>query len=432
MPVTPLSAANDRVVVRRSGPLAGSVRPTGAKNSVLKLMAAALLVPGRTEITNAPGISDVGTMGHLLEGLGASVQRCPDRPDTLQIDVPRDISSDAPFELAGAIRASIVVLGPLLARCGQATVALPGGDDFGTRPVDLHIRGLEAMGAEIDVRGGVLSARAPSGLQGAEFTLDFPSVGATENIVLAAVGGKGTMVLDNVAREPEITNLLEMLAAMGADIEGIGTSTLVIHGRPLEELSPVVHRTVPDRLHVATYLAALSITGGELTIVDGQAAHMQLFLSKLRQMGMTVTDTGSGLWASCDKRLRSIDFATLPYPGIATDFKPFITTMLSLADGVAIVTENLYAGRFRYIDELQRMGADIRTSGHHAVVRGVERLQGARVQAHDIRAGACLVLAGLGADGETVITDPFHIDRGYDALIPMLASCGADVQRLSD
>jgi UDP-N-acetylglucosamine 1-carboxyvinyltransferase len=424
------SSPTDRIVVRSGGPLIGTVRPGGAKNSILKLMAATLLAEGRYELTNAPGISDVDTMGELLASMGVTVARRPGRPDCLVLDVPANVIPEAPYELAGAIRASVVVLGPLLTRCGEARVALPGGDDFGSRPVDLHIRGLEAMGATIEVKHGVLHACAPSGLHGAEFTLDFPSVGATENIVLAAVGAKGTTVLDNAAREPEIGNLMDMLVAMGADIEGVGTSTLTIHGRPLTDLRPVTHRTVPDRLQVATYLAALAVAGGELTIAEAQASHMQLFLSKLGQMGVTVTDTGAGLWATCQARVRSVDFATLPYPGIATDFKPFITAMLSLADGVGIVTENLYAGRFRYIEELQRMGADIRTTGHHAVVRGVAELQGAPVRAHDIRAGACLIVAGLRATGETVITDPFHIDRGYEDLVPMLQGVGADIQRL--
>lgn len=420
----------DHIVVRRGAPLSGTVLPGGAKNSVLKLMAATLLAQGSYELTNVPGISDVGTMAMLLQSMGVCVTKDATRSGVLHLDVPASVSPEAPYELASAIRASIVVLGPLLTRCGEARVALPGGDDFGTRPVDLHIRGLQAMGAMIELKHGVLHAIAPSGLHGAEFTLDFPSVGATENIVLAAVGAKGTTVLDNAAREPEITNLLNMLQAMGADIEGVGTSTVTVHGRALADLVAVSHRTVPDRLEVATYLAALAVAGGELTIRDGQAAHMQLFLSKLRQMGMTITDTGTGLYAYSPGRIRSVDFATLPYPGIATDFKPFITAMLSVGDGVGIVTENLYAGRFRYIEELVRMGADIRTSGHHAVVRGVPRLQGAPVRAHDIRAGACLIVAGLGADGETVIADPFHVDRGYENLVPMLAAAGADVERV--
>jgi UDP-N-acetylglucosamine 1-carboxyvinyltransferase len=428
----PSNPAVDRIVVRRGQALSGEVTPGGAKNSVLKLMAASLLAEGRYELTNVPGISDVGTMGELLGAMGVTMTRDPLDIHRIWLDVPAVVTPEAPYELAEAIRASIVVMGPLLARCGEARISLPGGDDFGTRPIDMHIRGLEAMGAVIELKHGVLHATASSGLRGADITLDFPSVGATENIVMAAVGAKGTTVLDNAAREPEITDLLTMLQEMGADIEGVGSATLTIHGQPMTAFRAVSHRVIPDRLEVATFLASLAVAGGDITINDGRAAHMELFLSKLGQMGVTVTDTGSGLWAHGDGKIRSVDVATLPYPGIATDYKPLITVMLSLGDGVGIVTENLYAGRFRYIEELLRMGADIRTNGHHAVVRGVARLEAAPVKAHDIRAGACLVVAGLGADGETVIANPFHIDRGYENLVGKLASLGADIERRTD
>jgi UDP-N-acetylglucosamine 1-carboxyvinyltransferase len=419
----------DRIVIRRSSPLSGVLRPGGAKNSVLKLMAAALLVEGKTQLTNVPGISDVGTMGALLEAMGVAVAWDQTHPDVLTLDVSAQIIPVAPFELADAIRASIVVLGPLLARCGQAQVALPGGDNFGTRPVDMHIRGLEALGAVIELRDGVLHATAPHGLHGASILLDFPSVGATENIVMAAIGATGTTILDNAAREPEIVDLLRLLCEMGANIDGIGSSRLVIEGRPVTEFRPVTHRVISDRLEVATFLASLAVVGGDIHIDDACASDMELFLFKLRQMGVDVTSTGRGLQASADGKIRSVDVATLPYPGIATDYKPLITMMLSLGDGVSIVTENLYAGRFRYVDELRVMGADIRTDGHHAVVRGVPGFRGAVVEAHDIRAGACLVAAGLAAEGETVITNPFHIDRGYENLVAKLAGVGADIQR---
>lgn len=424
-------ASTDRIVVRRGRALSGTVKPGGAKNSVLKLMAATLLSEGTFELTNVPGISDVDTMGQLLGAMGVVMRRDPLDVHRIWLDVPSSVVPEAPYELAEAIRASIVVMGPLLARCGQARISLPGGDDFGTRPIDMHIRGLEAMGASIELKHGVLHASASSGLTGAEITLDFPSVGATENIVMAAVGAKGTTIVDNAAREPEITDLVSMLQEMGADIEGVGSATLVVHGQPTAELHPVSHRVIPDRLEVATFLASLAVAGGELTIEDGCASHMERFLSKLGQMGVTVTDTGTGLWAHSGGHIASVDVATLPYPGIATDYKPLITVMLSMGNGVGIVTENLYAGRFRYIEELLRMGADIRTNGHHAVVRGVKELQGAPVKAHDIRAGACLVVAGLGASGETVIANPFHIDRGYENLVGKLASVGADIERLS-
>ena len=395
-------------------------------------MAATLLCEGEFELTNVPGISDVGTMGELLGAMGVVMTRDSAHADRIRLAVPAVVTPEAPYELAEAIRASIVVMGPLLARCGEARISMPGGDDFGTRPIDMHIRGLEAMGAVIELKHGVLHATAPSGLRAADITLDFPSVGATENIVMAAVGAKGTTTLDNAAREPEITDLLTMLQEMGADIEGIGSATLTIHGQPMTAFKAVSHRVIPDRLEVATFLASLAVAGGDITITDGCASHMELFLSKLGQMGLTITDTGTGLWAHGEGKVQSVDVATLPYPGVATDYKPLVTVMLSLGNGVGIVTENLYAGRFRYIEELLRMGADIRTNGHHAVVRGVPRLQGAPVKAHDIRAGACLVVAGLAADGETVIANPFHIDRGYENLVGKLAHLGANIERLTD
>ncbi len=419
----------DLIVVRGGRRLSGTVRVGGAKNSVLKLMPATLLVAGRHELTNVPHITDVATMAALLATLGVSSTHPDGDRSRLILDSPDEPSITAPYDQAEAIRASVVVLGPLLARCGHASVPLPGGDNFGTRPVDLHLRGLAALGAEIELVDSVLVGHAPRGLHGASITLDFPSVGATENIVMAAVLAKGTTVVDNAAREPEIVDLCHFLQAMGADIEGVGSSTLVVHGVPSGDLQPATHSVVPDRLEVATFLSAVAVAGGEITIQDGIARHMDLFLDKLRMMGLIVTDVGNGLWVRSDQRIRSIDVSTLPYPGIATDYKPLVTTMLSVGDGVGIVTENLYAGRFRYIEELQQMGADIRVASHHAVVRGVPTLHGAHVTTHDIRAGACLVVAGLGAQGETVISHPSHIDRGYGDLVGKLRSLGADISR---
>ena len=279
------------------------------------------------------------------------------------------------------------------------------------------------------MRHGYLEGHT-DGLRGASITLEFPSVGATENIVMAAVLAKGTTVLDNAAREPEIGDLCRFLNAMGAQIDGIGSSTVVVHGVEPGLLRPADHRVVSDRVEAATYLAALAVAGGELTLIDAHAAHMGMILSKLVEMGMTITDTGTGLWAKAPDRLRSVDVATLPYPGVATDYKPLVTAMLAVADGVGIVTENLFAGRFRYVEELVRMGAEIRTDSHYAIVRGVPRLSGAPVRAHDIRAGASLVVAGLAADGATVISAAHHIDRGYDNIVGKLASVGADIERL--
>jgi UDP-N-acetylglucosamine 1-carboxyvinyltransferase len=419
------------IVVRGSGPLQGEVRVGGAKNSVLKLMAAALLAPGEHELSNVPDISDVATMRELVAALGATSAHDPDDRSRLRIHSPRDPIPEAPYDLVERIRASIVVLGPLLARCGRATVSLPGGDDFGARPIDMHLKGLESLGATFQLRHGNLEGRADDGLRGDHVTLEFPSVGATENILMAAVLAKGTTVLDNAAREPEINDLCEFLAAMGAQIEGIGTGTLTIHGVDPSDLRRVHHRVVPDRVEAATYLAAVAVAGGEATILDAHPEHMEMYLAKLRAMGVTITPIPGGVWCHASGRLRSVDVATLPFPGVATDYKPLMTTMLSVADGVGIVTENLFAGRFRYVEELVRMGADIRTDSHHAVVRGVARLSGAPVKASDIRAGAALVVAGLAAEGETVVAGADHVHRGYEDLVGKLASLGADVSESS-
>ena len=419
-----------RLLVRPSGPLSGEVCIGGAKNSVLKLMAAALLAPGSYELTNVPGIADVEVMGELLATMGVVCHRAADRQDHLRLDVPAHIRPEAPYELAERLRASIAVLGPLLARCGTARVSLPGGDDFGARPIDMHLRGLEALGATFELKHGYLEARADDGLRGAPVTLEFPSVGATENIVMAAVLAKGTTVLDNAAREPEIVDLCRFLEGMGARLHGVGSPTITIHGVTPADLHGTQHAVVPDRLEAATFLAAVGVAGGELHLRGARPDHIEMLLRKVGEMGVSVTDSGSGLWASASGRLRSTDIASLPYPGVATDYVPMLAAMLAVADGVGIITENLFAGRFRYLAELGRMGADVRTDSHHAVIRGVPRLSGAPVRAHDIRAGAALVIAALAADGDTVIADAHHLDRGYTDLDGKLRSIGVDITRL--
>jgi UDP-N-acetylglucosamine 1-carboxyvinyltransferase len=418
-----------RIAVRPGPALSGSVTIGGAKNSVLKLMAAALLAEGTYELSNVPAIADVTTMSELLGAMGVRTERSPDEPGVLRIERPHGLVPEAPYELVERIRASIVVLGPLLATCGRARVSMPGGDDFGARPIDMHLKGLEALGVTFTLRHGYLEGHT-DGLRGTDVTLEFPSVGATENIVMAAVLAKGTTTLENAAREPEIADLCQFLSAMGAMITGIGTSTLTIHGVAPADLAPVDHRVVPDRIEAATFLAAVGLAGGEVTLVDARASDMAMLVRKLTEMGMTLTDTGRGLWVKAPDRLTSVDVQTLPYPGVATDYKPMLTAMLTVAEGVGIVTENLFAGRFRYVEELVRMGADIRTDAHHAVVRGVERLSGAPVRAHDIRAGAAVLVAGLAAEGETVVADVQHLDRGYDDIVGKLCSLGADLRRL--
>jgi len=324
------------------------------------------------------------------------------------------------------MRASIVVLGPLLARFGRARVALPGGDDFGPRPIDMHVAALEQLGAVFAHEHGNIEASADL-LRGAEVLLEFPSVGATENLMMAAVLAKGTTVIENAAREPEIADLAAFLNRMGAQVLGAGSSRITIDG--VDELSPVDHTVIPDRIEAATFLSALAVCGGELTLRGARPDHMDMLVQKFGDMGMRISPDADGLWAAVPRRLRSADVSTLPYPGLATDYKPFFVTALAYADGVGIVTENIFTGRFRYIDELRRMGADIRTDGHHAVVRGRDRLSGAPVRAHDIRAGAALVIAGLGAEGTTEISGADHIDRGYEDLAGKLAAIGASVAR---
>jgi UDP-N-acetylglucosamine 1-carboxyvinyltransferase len=370
---------------------------------------------------------DVKSMGELLAAIG--ITSSVSGPGRLTLTNAGDLFPVAPYEQVERLRASINVLGPLLTRCGQVRLSMPGGDDFGARPIDLHVAGLEKMGAQFKFSHGEVEATADR-LHGADIEFGFPSVGATENIVTAAVFADGVTSIENAAREPEVVDLCEMLRDMGADISGIGTSRLVVRGVERGSLRPAGHRTVPDRIQAATYLAAVAVAGGELTIRDARAEHMQNLLARFAEMGLDLSVGTDVLHVVAEGRLRSIDVQTLPYPGIATDYKPLVITMLSVADDVGIVTENLYPGRFRYVEELLRLGADIRTTGHHAVIRGVPRLSGAPVRAHDIRAGAAMVVAGLAAEGETVISGVAHIDRGYDDLVGRLASVGADIVRV--
>jgi UDP-N-acetylglucosamine 1-carboxyvinyltransferase len=409
--------------------LAGTVPVVGAKNSVLKLMAAALLAPGRSTISNLPAISDVSIMTELLRRLDCDVKVEQDASgtDVVSIDVPPMPANQAPYELVRRIRGSICVLGPLLARCGKAVVALPGGDAIGSRPLDMHFSGLEKMGADIHVEHGYIVAAA-SELRGATIWLDFPSVGATENLVMAATLATGTTQIDNAAREPEIVDLCRMLAAMGAQIDGIGTSTLEIVG--VEGLRPTTHAAIADRIVAGTWAMAAVMTRGDIIVQGGQAGHLELALDKLTRAGATVETVPDGFRISATDRPRSFDVVTLPYPGLATDLQPQAIALLSIADGTAMITENLFEARFMFCDEIARMGADVRTDGHHAVVRGKPELSGAPVRATDIRAGVGLVLAGLVAEGVTEVSQIHHIDRGYARFDEQLRALGADVSRV--
>jgi UDP-N-acetylglucosamine 1-carboxyvinyltransferase len=417
----------DQITIRHLGPLEGTIRVPGAKNAVLKLMAASLLADGRYELTNVPAIDDVAIMGELLAALG--VRASSPEPGRLILDNDGALVPVAPYELVERIRASINVLGPLLTRCGEVRLSMPGGDDFGARPIDMHVVGLEAMGASFKFAHGEVHATADR-LHGADIAFSFPSVGATENIVTAAVFAEGTTTIDNAAREPEVVDMCDLLVDMGADISGIGTSRIVVNGVERGTLQAAGHRTVADRIQAATYLGAVAVAGGELDVVEARPEHMKNLLARFAEMGLEIAITDAGVRVAANGRLRSIDVPTLPYPGIATDYKPLIITMLSVADGAGIVTENLYPGRFRYVEELLRLGANIRTTGHHAVVRGVPRLSGAPVRAHDIRAGAAMVVAGLAADGVTTVSGVHHIDRGYDDLVGRLAAVGAGIERI--
>jgi UDP-N-acetylglucosamine 1-carboxyvinyltransferase len=419
--------SSKQITIRHLGPLEGTIRVPGAKNAVLKLMAVSLLADGVYELTNVPAINDVAIMGDLLAALGVR-SHSPER-GTLVLTNDGQLVPVAPYEQVERIRASINALGPLLTRCGEVRLSMPGGDDFGARPIDMHIAGLEAMGASFKFAHGELHATAER-LHGADIAFSFPSVGATENMVTAAVFADGTTTIDNAAREPEVVDMCDMLVEMGADISGIGSSRIVVNGVERGSLKAVGHRTVSDRIQAATYLAAVAVAGGELEVLEARPEHMENLLARFAEMGLEFTIGEGSLRVAADGRLRSIDVPTLPYPGIATDYKPLIITMLSVADGAGIVTENLYPGRFRYVEELIRLGANIRTTGHHAVVRGVPRLSGAPVRAYDIRAGAAMVVAGLAADGVTTVSGVHHIDRGYDDLVGRLAAVGAGIERI--
>ena len=417
-------ASLDRFRVTGGAQLRGEVRVTGAKNSVLKLMAASLLAAGKTTITNVPEIADVGIMSDLLTRLGCTVIH---ERDSITIDVPRVPGFRADYDLVRKMRASINVLGPLVARIGKAEVALPGGDAIGSRGLDFHIKGLESLGAKAHIEHGYVVAEAPRGLIGAPIELDFPSVGATENIMTAAVLAQGKTTIENAAREPDIVDLGEFLISMGAKINGLGSPVITIEG--VKKLSPATHATIPDRIITGTWAFAAAMTQGDITIHGARAQDLELPLEKLTSAGAIITSTEDGIRVRMDSRPQSIDVSTLPYPGFPTDLLPMVIALNSIASGDAIVTENVFESRFMFVNELTRLGAQITVDGHHASIHGIAQLSGAPVEATDIRAGAGLVLAALVSEGETTIDGAFHIDRGYPNFAQQLASLGADVRR---
>jgi UDP-N-acetylglucosamine 1-carboxyvinyltransferase len=415
---------DDRFRIHGGARLVGEVYVGGAKNSVLKLMAASLLAVGKTTIANVPAIADVEIMSDLLRRLGCTVTH---EGALLTIEVPQVPMHRADYDLVRKMRASINVLGPLVARIGRAEVALPGGDAIGSRGLDFHIKGLESLGAIAHVEHGYVIAEAPQGLTGAAISLDFPSVGATENLMTAAVLAQGVTTIENAAREPDLVDLGEFLISMGAKIEGLGSPVITITG--VKELSPTHHITVTDRIIAGTWAFAAAMTQGDITIHGARVDHMEVMLEKLTSAGAIITSTSDGVRVKMEQRPTAVDVATLPYPGFATDLLPFIIAMNSIADGDSLVTENVFESRFMFVNELSRLGAQVHVDGHHASIHGITQLSGAPVEATDIRAGAGLVLAALVAEGVTTVDGAFHVDRGYPEFAEQLRALGADVTR---
>ncbi|MFQ6331381.1 UDP-N-acetylglucosamine 1-carboxyvinyltransferase [Nocardia sp. CWNU-33] len=414
----------ERFLVTGGNQLVGEVAVGGAKNSVLKLMAAALLAEGTTTITNCPDILDVPLMGDVLRGLGCDVTI---DGSVVIINTPAEPKYHADFPAVTQFRASVCVLGPLMARCKRAVVALPGGDAIGSRPLDMHQAGLRLLGATSEIEHGCVVARADE-LRGARIRLDFPSVGATENILMAAVLAEGETVIDNAAREPDIVDLCNMLVQMGARISGAGTSVLTIEG--VERLLPTTHRVIGDRIVAATWGIAAAMTMGDIRVTGVNPKHLSLVLDKLRSAGARISFEPDGFRVLQADRPRAVNFSTLPFPGFPTDLQPMAIGLAAIADGTSMITENVFEARFRFVEEMIRLGADARTDGHHAVVRGIPRLSSAPVWSSDIRAGAGLVLAGLVADGVTEVHDVFHIDRGYPNFVEQLQALGGQVERV--
>jgi len=420
----------DRIIVTGGGPLQGEIPIAGAKNACLALMPATLLSEEPLTLTNAPRLSDIKTMTELLTSLGAEASALQDGQVLAMSS--HDINNHiADYDIVRKMRASNLVLGPMLARLGHAVVSLPGGCAIGARPMDLHIQGLEAMGAEIELRDGYLHAKAPKGLKGAVYEMSFASVGATENIVMAATLAKGTTVLKNAAREPEIVDLVACLKKMGAHIDGEGTSEITIEG--VDRLYGATHPVVTDRIELGTYMLAPAIAGGEVECLGGRLDLVGAFVEKLDAAGISVEETKRGLKvARKNGRLSAVDVTTAPFPGFPTDLQAQMMAMLCTADGVSVLEEKIFENRFMHAPELVRMGADIDVQGGTATVTGVEKLKGAPVMATDLRASVSLILAGLAAEGETVVNRVYHLDRGYEQLVRKLSGVGARIERVSD
>ena len=416
----------DEIWIQGGRRLQGTVACGGSKNATLPVLAAAMLAPGRYRFTNVPALKDVATMVDMLARFGITSER-PEK-NTLVIDTNKQENAEAPYELVKTMRASIYVLGPLLARYGEARVSLPGGCAWGPRPVDLHIKGMEALGAEVEIDHGYIVARAPHGLRGGNISFDISSVGATGNILMAAATAGGRTVIENAACEPEINALADFLVAMGADIDGIGTQRLVVNG--VAELKPVDAPMIPDRIEAGTLLAAAAITGGDVEVTGVDPSHLGAVLKKFEEAGSSVETSDTSVRLRAPERPESVKVTTKPYPGFPTDMQAQFMALLSVANGASTIVDTIYHDRFTHVAELQRLGADIRVEGNTAFVKGVDTLSGAPVMATDLRASAALILAGLVAGGETRVSRVYHLDRGYERLEAKLAALGASVRRV--
>lgn len=422
----------DRIVIRGGNRLEGRVPISGAKNAALTLLPCALLTDQPLTLTNLPRLADVEGFGHLMNELGVSTTMAGQRGNSpvraMTLNADHISSTTAPYEIVRKMRASILVLGPLLAREGEATVSLPGGCAIGNRPIDLHLKALEALGAEIELAAGYVRAVAPDGgLKGGHIVFPLVSVGATENALMAAALASGETVIDNAAREPEISDLCKCLVAMGSEISGIGTERLVIQGRP--NLHGATHRVMPDRIEAGSYACAAGITGGDLLLEGADAEDMAAIIASLMQAGLSVKEEADGIRVSAEGRLRPLTLSTAPFPGFPTDMQAQFMAMLTLAGGTSVLTETIFENRYMHVPELTRMGADIQVHGRTAIVKGVERLTGAPVMATDLRASMSLVLAGLAAKGETQVSRVYHLDRGYERLEEKLSAVGANIER---
>ncbi len=415
----------DRIIVHGGHKLQGEVQVSGAKNAALPLLCATLLAPGTHELRNLPGLRDIDTAVQLLHIMGARTEA--GAPGTLKIDADVIICAEAPYDLVRTMRASVLVLGPLLARLGYARVSLPGGCAIGARPVDQHLSGLEAMGAQISLEHGYIEARAER-LQGARIYLDIPTVGGTENLLMAATLAQGRTIIENAACEPEIEDLAAALQHMGAQIEGAGSDTITIHG--VDSLNPMNHTVMSDRIEAGTFMVAAAITGGDVLVVGAQPEHLEAVISKLRQSGAGVYCVPEGIRVQCNQPLQPLRIKTSPHPGFPTDMQAQFMALLTQADGTSVISENVFENRFMHVSELQRLGAKIRVEGRQATIYGKKNLLGAPVMATDLRASASLVLAALAADNTTEISRIYHLDRGYEKLEEKLKKLGADIKRV--